>query len=210
MLKFKYSSTLITDYGEEFHNEVLKVLRDSTNKVYIDTAQWEKLFDRISYQEGDSDFALLSTIVELLCQAGIDFLPYISELPDYFLLDSNVKRVVIPGNIKKIGDQAFAHCNYLTSVIIEEGCRTLGSKVFDHCSQLRVIELPGSLRYIGYAIFDGCSNLQEVTYRGPKHFFVQLIDDFNHRAAISPLLGDISLTIHCTNGDLLYKDNSFR
>lgn len=211
MLKFKYSPTLLSDYGEEFYHDVLKVLRDPTNQAYIEAAQWEKLFDRVDrvvYQEENS--ALLSMVVELLSQAGLNFLPYVSKLPDYFLSDSNIESAVIPGNVKEIGNQAFAQCEYLTSTVIEEGCRVLGSGVFGHCPQLRVVELPGSLRYIGYAIFDGCSNLQKVIYKGPKHFFIQLVDDFNHRAAVSPLLGDVSLTIHCTNGDLLYRDNSLR
>ena len=210
MLKFKHHPTLLSDYGEAFHHEVLKLLQDPTNQAYINVAQWEKLFDRIKHQEEESDFFLLSTVVELLSQAGIDLLPHISNLPKYFLLDTGIESATIPGNIKEIGDQAFAQCSYLTSAVVEEGCRVLGSMVFDLCSQLRVVELPGSLRYIGYAIFDGCSNLQKVTYKGPKHSFVQLVDDIYHRAAVPPLLGDISLTIHCTNGDLLYKDNSFR
>lgn len=208
MLKFKHHPTLLSEYGEEFYHEVLNVLQD--NQAYINTAQWDDLFNRIRNQEEKSNFFLLSTVVELLSKAGIDLLPHISNLPKYFLLESGIESAIIPGNVKEIGDQAFAECDYLTSAVIEEGCRVLGSRVFNYCSRLEVIELPGSLRYIGYAIFGGCYNLQKVTYKGPKHSFVQLIDNFNHRAAVSPLLGNISLTIHCTDGDLLYKDNSFR
>ena len=208
MLKFKHHPTLLSEYGEEFYHEVLKVLQD--NQAYINAARWDDLFNRIKHQEEKSNFFLLSTVVELLSQVEIDFLPHISNLPKYFLLGSGIESAIIPGNVKEVGDQAFAQCNYLTSAVIEEGVKVLGNYAFSDCPQLKTVELPRSLNYIGVALFDNCPDLQEVTYKGPKHFFVQLANNFDHRSAISSLLGDVSLTIHCANGDLLYKDNSFR
>ena len=210
MLKFQYTPNLIAQYGEEFRNELLKILQDPTNQTYINTNQWEKLFDRVAYQEEDSDFVLISAVVEILTRAEIDFLPYVYKLPNYFLSESNIENIVIPGNVKEIGEQAFSYCDFLTSAIIEEGVKILDDRVFSGCSQLKTVELPRSLNYIGIALFDGCFDLQEVTYKGPKHLFVQLVDDFKHRANISSLLGYASFIIHCTDGDLLYEDNSFR
>lgn len=56
--------------------------------------------------------------------------------------------VEIPGSVKSIVGDAFAHCQELTSVIIHEGVEMLGWAAFSNCPKLETIALPDSILYI--------------------------------------------------------------
>ncbi len=71
----------------------------------------------------------------------------------------NLKKVTIPGTIKKIDDFAFDGCSAET-IIVSEGVEELGYASFGGCSNLKTISLPSTLKTIGTSAFHDCKNLE--------------------------------------------------
>lgn len=75
----------------------------------------------------------------------------------------NLTGIVIPGNVKSIGEAAFEDCKGLTSLTIEGGVVDIGAYAFAYCEGLTELTLPGSIWYIGRNAFDGCSGVPSLT-----------------------------------------------
>lgn len=71
----------------------------------------------------------------------------------------NLKKVTVPGTIKKIDDFAFDGCSAET-IIVCEGVEELGVASFGNCSNLKTISLPTTLKVIGAAAFNDCTKLE--------------------------------------------------
>ena len=83
---------------------------------------------------------------------------------------SKLKRVTLPGTIRKIGRSAFYHAYNIYSIVIPEGVEEIGNTAFSDCTKLRKISLPGTIRKIGSSAFarsgltsivipDGCEEI---------------------------------------------------
>ena len=72
--------------------------------------------------------------------------------------------IVIPGTVKEIGDRAFQNCFSLESIQFEEGSQLekIGSHAFKNCSKLSKIVLPKRLKSFSASIFSGCVDELEV------------------------------------------------
>ena len=62
------------------------------------------------------------------------------------------KEVTVPADVKSIGDEAFAYCDHVTSVILPEGLQYIGKKAFFK-SGIRTVSLPHSLKKIDECAF---------------------------------------------------------
>lgn len=63
-------------------------------------------------------------------------------------------KVVIPGTVKVIGNESFAACSRLETLVIEEGVERIEAEAFRNCS-IDKLSLPRhSLKYIGDKAFD--------------------------------------------------------
>ena len=81
-----------------------------------------------------------------------------SENGQCYLFDKNgkiddIKKIVIPESVKRIGDVAFYSCTSLKSIEILE-----------------------SVEYIGYLAFDGCTSLEEIIFKGKTMDQVKAMD----------------------------------
>jgi len=112
----------------------------------------------------------------------------VSVIGDYaFENDTNLKTVILLGNIKKIGVGSFQNCTNLESVVMNDeittiksfafsGCgklksvvmpknlKTLGSYAFSDCEKLKTIELSDKLKKIDKGVFWGCSSLENISF----------------------------------------------
>ena len=81
----------------------------------------------------------------------------ITEIWSWLFCGRPLKTVVLPKNLLRINNYAFAWCNYLTA-----------------------IELPASLQYLEYNIFEGCYYLKSITYNSiiPLELYDQLMDQY--------------------------------
>ena len=77
-----------------------------------------------------------------------------------------LKRIVIPGSVKKIAQFAFAHLQSLDAVELAEGLKEFGFGAFADCGSLVSINIPGSLTSIGGGFLSGafqnCTSLKEI------------------------------------------------
>ena len=80
-------------------------------------------------------------------------------MDDAFSCCIGVKKVVLSGSSKDIGESAFSGC----SVNIGEGVESIGRLAFGECSSLKEIILSDSIKSIEYAAFSSCSSLEKVT-----------------------------------------------
>lgn len=70
---------------------------------------------------------------------------------------SSLTSITIPNSVKEIGESAFAGCG-LTSIIIPESVTNIGIYAFGGCSKLETVEIPASFTgTIGEEAFAGCA-----------------------------------------------------
>jgi hypothetical protein len=78
------------------------------------------------------------------------------------------ERVCIPETIDghpvtTLGDEAFAYCESLVSVIMPPGITTIGESAFDSCASLTSLTISTNVTSIGDGAFLGCSSLTDLT-----------------------------------------------
>ena len=78
-------------------------------------------------------------------------------------LIAGCKNTVIPISVTSIGDNAFAGCEELTSIIIPTSVTSIGNEAFTWCYGLTSITLPNSVTSIGNSAFGCCHALVSVT-----------------------------------------------
>lgn len=66
----------------------------------------------------------------------------------------DLREVVLPEGLKKIGFSAFADCIKLDNVVIPEGTTTIAAHAFEKCNKLANITIPKSVKYIGDDAFN--------------------------------------------------------
>ncbi len=86
-----------------------------------------------------------------------------------YINDVEVKDLVIPEGVNKIGDYAFFGCSGLTSVTIPNSVSTIGWYVFSGCIGLTSITIPNSVTQIESSAFENCSGLTSVIWKA-KNF----------------------------------------
>ena len=66
-------------------------------------------------------------------------------------------------SVNAISSKAFANCNEITEVIIQEGIKSIGEESFYCCNSLTSINVPTSVTHIGFGVFTGCNTLQKMS-----------------------------------------------
>ncbi len=61
----------------------------------------------------------------------------LTEIPNYAFVNCAITRIEIPENVTKIGEQAFAACENLTTVVLPDGIETIGEQAFACCNNLK-------------------------------------------------------------------------
>lgn len=79
-----------------------------------------------------------------------------------FCRNKEIKSVVIPGSVKKIGAEAFAGCSNLTTVTISEGVKRICEHAFKECTNLEEVKIPDSVECIEDGAFWLCANLTKI------------------------------------------------
>ena len=77
-----------------------------------------------------------------------------------YLDDKEITDLVIPEDVTKISNLAFAGCNGLTSVIMGNNLTHIGNYVFAMCKGLTSITFGNGLTYIGSSAFIDCSSIE--------------------------------------------------
>lgn len=80
---------------------------------------------------------------------------------------SNLKEVVLPDGVTRIGGSSFASCSNLTEIVIPDSVTSIGSYAFNSCSSLKEIVIPNSVSYIGVELANG--NPKTIIYCESDH-----------------------------------------
>ena len=92
----------------------------------------------------------------------------------FFTDNETLEKVVLPNNLKEIGDASFWGCDKLTNIEIPNTVTSIGEFVFYSCNSLTNIKIPSNVISIGNDTFRGCSNLKTVNYTGTKAQWQQI------------------------------------
>ena len=79
-----------------------------------------------------------------------------------FYRHDELRSVVIPQGVVRIGNNAFANCSYIVSVELPDALQEIGGLAFMNCGRLEAIEIPRGVTKIGGHAFDNCWSLTEV------------------------------------------------
>jgi len=80
-----------------------------------------------------------------------------------FYYCSDLKSIILPNSVTRIGKSAFYGCSSLTNITIPNSVTTIKSYTFSGCSSLTNITIPNSVTTIEDAAFLGCSSLTNIT-----------------------------------------------
>ena len=86
---------------------------------------------------------------------GEEMWSYFRYVPEMLCRHADLTKVHLPNNIESIGVYAFADCQKLQSVLLEDGVKSIYDGAFLGCTRLHEITLPESLTIIGVEAFAG-------------------------------------------------------
>ena len=113
--------------------------------------EWEAVGD-IEIREGTTmmcaDAFGMSNITSVKLPSTLKAIPYLG-----FYRCKNLDNVVIPGNVKDIGPNAFSWNESLTNLTIEEGVERIGEMAFFRCNNLNEVTIPKSVTQIDLQAF---------------------------------------------------------
>ena len=90
---------------------------------------------------------------------------------------ANLKNIILPSGIARIGDYAFFHCNNLTSVLIPAGVTNIGNFAFDGCSSFTTIYYGGASSVNWTEIAIGSSNTSLLIAN--RYYYIDIPDTIN-------------------------------
>lgn len=73
-----------------------------------------------------------------------------------------LETIKIPASVKIIGEGAFAHCDSLRKVEINEGTEIIEKEAFFNCAKLEKIDIPTRIKSMGDHAFCSCKSLKKV------------------------------------------------
>ena len=92
----------------------------------------------------------------------------------FFTDNETLEKVVLPNNLKEIGDASFWGCDKLTNIEIPNTVTSIGKVAFYSCDSLNNIKIPSNVISIGIDAFRVCSSLKTVNYTGTKAQWQQI------------------------------------
>ena len=118
----------------------------------------------------DVQVIVIITMTKFEIKDGVGIIPKgLTEIPDSAFssqewLDSNeLKSVMIPDTVTRIGDCAFFGCKNLETITLPSNLTEIGEYAFYGCEKLTSIVIPNSVVEIGQAAFECCKSLKTIT-----------------------------------------------
>ena len=105
----------------------------------------EMVVDGVFYMSSSKKTATYKQYADVTDFSYIDFPDGFEEICYSSFSGTSLKKVVIPGTVKLIDGWAFAHCQDLEEVIIEDGVEEIREGAFYDCPALVSVTLPASV-----------------------------------------------------------------
>ena len=90
------------------------------------------------------------------------------EIPNGAFSGTGITALTIPGNVEKIGSEAFKFCISLEVLTLKNGITSIGANAFSNCNRLESIDVPESVSSMGSCAFYDCTSLKTIKIRNPK------------------------------------------
>ena len=138
----------------QLYKGLIDFLKDPENRELLAHNDFDTLYHKAAQDPYILD---ASHLTELFREAGIDPLPYLSNIPSHYDFQSHITRLHIPNNISTIGENAFAQCAKLQSVTLGDSVQEIWHGAFKGCKGLKDINWNTALRTMGSFAFEGCN-----------------------------------------------------
>ena len=176
------SCTNITNLDLEDSDLEIDLIAIDRSKV-VDLYMGRNIKSYTDYQEDRNRFNLL---------ASLTIGEKVTFIPNYFMKNSEgvdkthtLKEIVIPSNVKKIGNEAFSlYSNTIEKIVLNEGLEEVGQHAFGFCSKKNIGEfrIPSTVKKIGMLGFAGliCDKLiipEGVGELGTNAFYQTVTDE---------------------------------
>ena len=79
-----------------------------------------------------------------------------------FMDCTNLKSIVLPNTVKKLGNSIFRGCIKLTNVVLSKNITSVGHQTFLNCLNLENIIIPGGVTKLEGEVFANCSKLKSI------------------------------------------------
>lgn len=122
----------------------------------------ERFEFKIYSDHAELDFARSYSKEELILPETVKGVPLTVLSDGCFMGCKNLKKAIIPDNIKAIGDLAFGSCENLVTVTIPDSVKTIGNAAFRGCENLETVSIQGEIETIGTETFAMCKKLKSV------------------------------------------------
>jgi hypothetical protein len=134
--------------------------------LQISTTQDSKC--KLTGEASAEDLALLKNISSHVYELDLSELTVPdNEIPDYFIFDTRVSRVLFPEGIKKIGKSAFAATS-VKILTLPSTLEYIGDYAYSGCTQLQAASFPENVQ-CGVGVFKDCTTLNLVKFeKGPN------------------------------------------
>ena len=83
--------------------------------------------------------------------------------PKAFAHCENITSVIIEDAVEKVGAKAFSSCLFLTYAKVGRGIKTLANWLFSSCFDLEKVELSDGLKVLGDGVFAYCNSITELS-----------------------------------------------
>ena len=108
----------------------------------------------------------------------------------------SLTNITIPDSVTIIGEFAFNCCKSLTSITIPDSVTSISNGAFYSCASLTSITNPDGVTSIGKGAFYNCKKLKDIHFNGTK-------SEWNAIAIFKSTFENcLTITVHCTDGDL--------
>lgn len=149
----------VSVYKNWYKSDLIKFFSKPEIRELIQNNDFEKLYEI----RNNSLIARTPVLTALLLVSDIDFLSHMTEIPSFSFHGLPITEIIIPNNIKKIGEDAFHECESLTNITIPDSVTSIGDSAFSFCKSLNNITIPNSVTNIGEEAFYNCRNLTSIT-----------------------------------------------
>ncbi len=127
----------------------------------------EDVHVKFDYEIADGQVTItdcdITTSGEVIIPAEIDGYPVTVIGNDAFANCDGITSIVIPDSVKTIEDFAFSGCDGLTTATISSGVTTLGCNIFWNCENLENVVIKNGVTYISKEMFAQCWKLKSVS-----------------------------------------------
>lgn len=116
--------------------------------------------------------------------------------------DTSFEQIILNTNITDIDDSAFQSCWNLKDIVLPASLERLGSDVFYGCHSLVFVSIfPKSLKSVGDTIFTECDKLKQIIFKGTKEQAGDLgLLNATHLGIYH------KVTVKCNDGDVVIGD----